>query len=507
MKRKITACIMTIIILISAIPVSAANENRTNSDHVFTYEELACMTPVDTSDMAIPADGFIPVNHTEGQNTRAMTLYYIALTEDGGLLSSTSNGGLDITWYSDGENNSHRYQKWIFTTNQSGEGTVYPFTNTELCLTADPSTHEVTLSQHRQPDEEGWENQIWKMFYSPVTGAYVLRLVEDGSDICGYDLLINGSSFDVGDIERSYFGFFEVSWYVPCTSVYLDDIHINVGETAFISPTISPSDSSDNSNMWLKYAYIASDKAVVDETLGTVTGVTFGYFSLRVTHKITEVYYIAYVYISSLPDPDAQNKTGWCWAAAAKMVGEHNGGSGSLDTGVAILDDSDDKHSYNGIKFYGVIPGRGDPGTVYTVDAGQRQIVMACWGTDANHMGTDRADRIALELAAYNPVQIELIEDNLIFGGFSNANIEKLNNELSTGRWVYAVMSTDDLNYDHAIVIRSVNSSETVYTYWDPWTNAEGTFTIDDINDKSIVLDSGNSIYEMISFCLCIPTE
>lgn len=44
------------------------------------------------------------------------------------------------------------------------------------------------------------------------------------------------------------------------------------------------------------------------------------------------------------PKPDGQNKNLWCWATAAKLVAENNGGAW-IDSTAAVLSDTNGLHS------------------------------------------------------------------------------------------------------------------------------------------------------------------
>ena len=195
-----------------------------------------------------------------------------------------------------------------------------------------------------------------------------------------------------------------------------------------------------------------------------------------------------------MPNPDAQNKTWWCWAASAKMVGEHNGVAGSLPNGAATLSISTNVHSFEGKLFYG----ENVDGSL-TVDAGQRAIVISRHGDDGNHSGTydDMVEGMILATCAYTNAGTWGSSGSTL----STSEIEKMNIELANGRWVIGnIFYLTNLNMGHAIVIRNYDSTSEEYTYWDPWTDTEGIFTrtqiltntIQTVNDENRMLATVN---------------
>ena len=80
------------------------------------------------------------------------------------------------------------------------------------------------------------------------------------------------------------------------------------------------------------------------------------------------------------PKPDGQNKSLWCWATAAKLVAENNGGAW-IDSTAAVLSDTNGLHSgpRDNVPYYGV-----NANGAYTADGVQRSIVMYVKGSDSN---------------------------------------------------------------------------------------------------------------------------
>ena len=187
----------------------------------------------------------------------------------------------------------------------------------------------------------------------------------------------------------------------------------------------------------------------------------------------------------------------WCWAASAKMVGEHNGGSGALGTGGTVLANTVGIHSYGGEEFYDETYS----GTI-TADAGQRQIVVAVKGSDANNSGDNSEKEEALELAALDSVTVSSLGNGR--SGLTAANKTTMNNDLNSGLWIIGNVFTNDDDWSgHSVVIRSYNSSTQVYTFWDPWTNTIGTFTKTQLDNSTIhtVSSTTNRVLAWIQRC------
>ena len=476
-------------ILFSAIPAYAVEDTKSTTEHIFTNAELAGAATVDTSNMLLTSDGFIPINQIENKDTRASTPYYIAEMNDGYLLTSPTSGTFSKTRYSAGNSNSHNLQKWIFTEISTGVYVVYSNTDTSKCLTVNPSTRQVTLAAY-----SGSQYQKWRMYYSGNGNA--LQSEATDTAVSGYKLVIGSSSCSVSNTTYTPVGFIDVSWYIPCTSLSFPATYINAGDRKYIYPTHTPEDSNVNSSNWTIYTTSSSSVFTID-TEGRLTAVDAGSATLTIRDKITRVYNTAKVYVTRLPNPDAQNKSMWCWAASAKMVGEHNGGSGALGTGGTVLANTVGIHSYGGEEFYGETYS----GTI-TADAGQRQIVVAVKGSDANNSGDNSEKEEALELAALDSVTVSSLGNGR--SGLTAANKTTMNNDLNSGLWIIGNVFTNDDDWSgHSVVIRSYNSSTQVYTFWDPWTNTIGTFTKTQLDNSTIhtVSSTTNRVLAWIQRC------
>ena len=74
----------------------------------------------------------------------------------------------------------------------------------------------------------------------------------------------------------------------------------------------------------------------------------------------------------------------------------------------------------------------------------------------------------ALQLASASTMNIDTV---------TTQSVTLLNTELNNGRWVVLdlIYQVGSDYYGHVIVLKSYNSSNGEYTYWDPWSNLDGT--------------------------------
>ena len=384
------------------------------------------------------------------------------------------------------ENNS--YQKWIFTEVSSGVYIVRMKNNINKCLTAVPSSSTVTISTV----SVGNTNQYWKKHYSSDGNG--LQSKSTNINVKDKKMYYNGDTFGLSNTSYSAVGFIDVSWFVPCESMSLSAIYIDAGTTANVSPVCYPS----NANMTYGWplACTSSSSSVFTVSDGKIIAKDAGTATLMLRNKITGASCTATVYVTRLPDQDAQNKDMWCWAACSKMVGEHNGGSGKLGTGATLLTHDDGLLTYDGTKYFGQTPS-----LQYTCDTGQRQIVVDVHGSDESKGGTNADVEQALQFASKNSMSIDTL-GSALGTGLSNSNINTMKNELANGRWVVGNVFTSS-GSGHSIVIQSFDPSTNYYTYWDPWINFTGTFSSEDLEAGTIRLTSSELNRELLWVQYC----
>lgn len=412
--------------------------------------------------------------------------YYIAFQSDGKMLTSSSSYSLSRTTYSE----SNLYQKWFFTEVSSGVYIIRMKNNTNKCLTAVPSNYTITISDV----SSGNSNQYWKI--GTKSKNIVMQSMSTDTNIKDKLMYYTGSSFTLSSTNYTALGFLKISWFIPCTSMSLASVSINVNESRSVNLTCYPSNSNMNSGWAIEYTSSSNNVFTVTSN-GKITAHNAGRAILTVRNKITGVSCSAYVSVTRPPTPDAQNKTKWCWAACAKMVGEHNGGSGKLNSGATQLTNTEGLHSYDGTDFYGLTPFLNP-----TCDTGQIEIVVNVHRDDSNQSGTADEIERALQFASQNNMEIETYGFGT--GGISPYHKGVLNDELSNGRWVVAntFPLNDNIN-GHSIVIKSYDSELGVYTYWDPWTNLNEEFTVDELMMGTIGSMEYSPNRRILNFQIC----
>lgn len=201
---------------------------------------------------------------------------------------------------------------------------------------------------------------------------------------------------------------------------------------------------------------------------------------------------------SKQPDPDAQNKTNWCWAAAAKMVGEHNGGVNSniLRYAKELEDEVGIHRDYYGLTAIARL----------SVDGVQRAIVVDAHRNDKNDGGSVDDVKQALQFASANNMNIEWFWDGRITG-LTSDNITILNGDLIIGRYVVAYVQAPNTTIAHYIVLKKYDGVDT-YTIFDPWNKKEFRATSAQLfgtyNDGSDKLPYADDYYgKMFGFYRC----
>ena len=269
---------------------------------------------------------------------------------------------------------------------------------------------------------------------------------------------------------------------------------LSVGDRIQLSATVMPSAANQN----VTWTVSSSTASAEVSPSGWVTGLAPGVATVTATSTETGAAYASVIiYVSRPPRAFGQNKTLWCWAAAAKMVGEHNGGSGALNTGAVVLTNTDNLQSFQGVPLYGR-----NSSLQATADAGQRQIVMAAYGDDGNHSGNGERIENAMKLASLNPLSA-WTRGTIDGSPISQADINHMNAQLALGRYVVASLRADLMPMNHAIVIQSFNPATNEYTYHDPRTDGLHTFTTADLLNGAIHLanNTGSTPHTLRYYC------
>lgn len=127
MKGKvysIATMMLAVPVLFTSVSFSVSAQS-TEAEHVFTYEELACMDyePIEDN-TSRTGDQLVPINKTEN-STKKSTVYYIIECADGYMLTSPTSSTFSRTCYSAGNSDSHVHQKWSFGKDEAGNLKVY----------------------------------------------------------------------------------------------------------------------------------------------------------------------------------------------------------------------------------------------------------------------------------------------------------------------------------------------------------------------------------------------
>lgn len=179
--------------------------------------------------------------------------------------------------------------------------------------------------------------------------------------------------------------------------------------------------------------------------------------------------------LSRAPNSDAQNKTKWCWAAAAKMVGIHNGGLNS-----EISTDAQPLKNTANIKnpFYGY--GNVNGTTKYFADGVQYAILRYIKDTDGNESGSDTDSVNALQYVSKNTMKVG--HHGIFTEALPQSEIDKINKDLRDKKYVIGSMTSResaaegnaDTAYGHSVVIQQyepgANGQEGRYYVFDPLT-------------------------------------
>lgn len=374
---------------------------------------------------------------------------------------------------------------------------IRPMTNSALGLyapLASSSTHTVTANSMATTD--GWydipQTQRWTI-QTNASGGYV-TLLNAFSDNGGY-LATPSNSTNGAAISTTTTLSTNCRWILErYTGEKIDSVKMTSFKSSVecgqsFTYVAYMYDDQIGVNGPVTYSVTNTDdsttnKATINSTTGELTALKPGKIKLKVTYSSAPWIWIWVIDLIRMPNADAQNKTMWCWNACSKMVGEHNGQSGALNTGATVLTIQSNVHSYGGKLFYGE-----NSNSQLTVDSGQHQINVYIHGDDGNHSGNNKNKEDALQFASLNTMTIGTWGNRSL----SIAQIDLMNNELTSGRWVIGNVFTNTGWSGHSVVIKSYNTTTEIYTFWDPWTDSEGYFTRTQLFNNTIHTVSSNS--------------
>ena len=177
-------------------------------------------------------------------------------------------------------------------------------------------------------------------------------------------------------------------------------------------------------------------------------------------------------FASSPPEHNRQNKTNWCWAATAMLVGETNGGY-TLDQKAVELDDQ------NGCIVGSA--GKADNGR-FTAWNPQRAIVVDWYGNDGNNIGTFDALQNGLQIASADDMEIGRASIN------TGNLISTAKSELNADRYVAAFVSTDFNSVGHFLTMVYYDQITKEYCLYDPWDQTTLLVSENDAFTKGILV-------------------
>lgn len=197
------------------------------------------------------------------------------------------------------------------------------------------------------------------------------------------------------------------------------------------------------------------------------------------------------------PYPNAQNKSQWCWAAAAKIVASHNGGglNPSIDTAPHKLTNTDGvRNPYYGYRDVNGI-------RTHYADGVQWEIVNHIKGNDKNTAGNTNDTPNAIRYAASNKnVEVERKGEPKI--ALSTTDIAKIQYELDHGRYVVGIGHSGEKG--HAVVILGYNDE--LYQVYNPWNDERRDYTANEIFvDHG--LNTGGVYYRIDCYTYCRPVN
>ena len=248
--------------------------------------------------------------------------YYIAVQETGKILIAPNSTYITTTNYSESE-----AYMWEFDEVSAYTYAIRNKLNPDTCLAASPSSSgnsAVVKKTYSATDVTcHWSMHVYN-------SGNVLRSEATGTNAAGQYLYISGNQFVLSTSSRTKIGLIDVDWFIPCTTITLDDFDVVVGKSHYVYPTFKGS-SGQTANVsntsWVNYTVTDSTTNVVTISSNLVTARSVGIKQIKIQHKITGAIGYAYALAQPMDMLDVtfvhQAKSQWCWAACAEMVGKY----------------------------------------------------------------------------------------------------------------------------------------------------------------------------------------
>lgn len=208
-----------------------------------------------------------------------------------------------------------------------------------------------------------------------------------------------------------------------------------------------------------------------------------------------------------LPQAYGQNKDTWCWAAAAKMVGENNGGKG-LSIDPVIPTDKNNLHKANGVEYWGITTVTEGGKTVekVTVDGVQHYIVTRIKNTDKGDKTAisyeDSDKEMAIALAADEDVDV--VTYGNMRSALTSSQLADIQFILRQGYYVLVNMYNSSYTSGHTAVIKGYNASNNTYRVFDPWDLTDESYPSNMIFSQ-YGFYCGGIYYRLETYTSCLP--
>ncbi len=196
------------------------------------------------------------------------------------------------------------------------------------------------------------------------------------------------------------------------------------------------------------------------------------------------------------PEPYIQNRTNWCWATCAKMVGErYNTRYRRLQTlpkgAVKAVNMAGLRAAYVGI----------DADGAFTIDAGQQGIVIAVLGGDLNNAGYRQDTFGAMSYAtAFDALPQGL--GNYLDGSVLRAAWNDVQAVLDEGMYVIGNVYNTGASVGHSLVITGYNFRSGLYTVYDVWDGTTVSVTKGQLLTDGFHSSYGTAAVTWVYYCI-----
>lgn len=312
----VIAIVLVLTLIFSALPVQAFDATP---EKTYTYDEIMAILSMQYDVSEITQNGSLTFNSQNfpmNISTYSLSIpsgtYYICFKDSGNMLTNSSNS-IGQSSYS----SSNSYQKWTFNEVSDGFFNIFMYNDSSKCLTANNGS--VSIENYVSQNS----NQLWSIEIS-ASGNYLV------SKSNGQYLYSNGNSYVLSTTSRSYFGFFNLNsntWNPPY-SISMNNIdNLVLGNNRYMYPTtVGPQGTSTSEFNWIDFSVVNGASNTVSISNNIATGQNIGIVRVQAQHRITKVSCYFQITVQPMQSnlnviPVEQEKSNWCWAACAEMIG------------------------------------------------------------------------------------------------------------------------------------------------------------------------------------------